>query len=808
MEPNTTSQTAPVGKQETNRMGCLLAVLFAGTVLWVLSISASTLLLEWLNEQAVFEGSLGAPDLRWLLALGYGLFIFVPLLIETAFIKPRRQNAQYRTLLLASVLSFTMIPARLLPIQAALEVAIFQAGGLVVYLLVLFQWMRKERPEVIKDGLKKPLDGIWLALGLGLVLGLPWAVWGALGSIWDIVLNLIVGLLFGVAASLTLEASLYSFSPQRRVVNSIGWEWVFTALTLIIMAIGVGQTGTQILIAILMVLISFLVVITSRYQLVSGENRWLAVSLLVGLATSWALIWVDPDEMMLEISSSQGELLTYVTRILLVEAGILLVLSLIGWMARKPIEQNLLNTSLKWVAIILSTGALGFTYFAAGQPGFYGEKLFVVMADQADLEGLDQIDDPMERRAAVYQRLVEHADRSQQALKAELNRRGIEYTPYYLLNGMEVNGGLFIRLWLNSRADVDRVLDSPHLRPLPEALTINRGVEPIPEDTPWPNKLIQADRVWEELNVRGEGIVIGQADSGVQADHPELRNGYLGKDGDDNYHWFDPWSGTTKPVDYHGHGTGTLSVAVGDRLGVAPDAQWIGCVALQRNLGNPAYYLNCLQFLFAPYPQNGDSFMDGKPELGANIINNSWGCPAVEGCDPQIFWTSAHALRTSGVFVTASTGNSGYAGCGSVKNPLAIYDQVYSVGSISQAGELSEFSSLGPVVVDDSYRIKPDILAPGEDILVAAPESSYTMVSGTSFAAPYISGVVALMWSANPKLIGDIDQTEQILQNTANMYQGKVPNCSSELTIPLNGIGYGIVNAYEAVKMSLTVISP
>lgn len=256
-------------------------------------------------------------------------------------------------------------------------------------------------------------------------------------------------------------------------------------------------------------------------------------------------------------------------------------------------------------------------------------------------------------------------------------------------------------------------------------------------------------------------------------------------------------------MDIGGHGTHTLGSVLGNQVGVAPDAEWIGCVNLARNLGNPALYLDCMQFMLAPFPQNGNPFTDGKPELGAHVLNNSWGCPDVEGCDPEIFAPAVKALRTAGVFVVVSAGNSGYSGCGSVESPPAIYDEVYSIGAVNSSGFRVDFSSMGPVVVDGSSRIKPDIAAPGEGVFSAYPGSTYEIASGTSMAGPHVVGVVALMWSANPDLIGDIDMTEMILNDTATLYDGPVPDCVDVENMPNNAVGFGIVNAFEAVKMAI-----
>jgi subtilisin family serine protease len=128
-----------------------------------------------------------------------------------------------------------------------------------------------------------------------------------------------------------------------------------------------------------------------------------------------------------------------------------------------------------------------------------------------------------------------------------------------------------------------------------------------------------------------------------------------------------------------------------------------------------------MQFMLAPYPIDGDPFADGRPELGAHVTNNSWGCPEVEGCDPFTLEAAVNALRSAGIFVVTSVGNDGYAGCETVSSPIALFEQSYSVGAISRDGSVAAFSSMGPVRADGSGRTKPDIAAPGVDILSAYP---------------------------------------------------------------------------------------
>jgi hypothetical protein len=63
--------------------------------------------------------------------------------------------------------------------------------------------------------------------------------------------------------------------------------------------------------------------------------------------------------------------------------------------------------------------------------------------------------------------------------------------------------------------------------------------------------------------------------------------------------------------------------------------------------------------------------------------------------------------------------------------------------------------------------MKPDITAPGDEIRSSTPEGGYGVASGTSMAGPHVAGLVALIWSANPALIGQIEATEEIIRQSA-----------------------------------------
>ena len=134
---------------------------------------------------------------------------------------------------------------------------------------------------------------------------------------------------------------------------------------------------------------------------------------------------------------------------------------------------GLVGAAAVWIVVII-------LFFTTGNRGFYGDRLFVILNEQADLSSVSQIHDIDERRTAAYQTLTEHANETQADLRNTLDRVGVDYTPYYLVNALEVRGGTLIRLFLLTRPEVDRVISSPRLRPAPgnNPLAMSGGASP------------------------------------------------------------------------------------------------------------------------------------------------------------------------------------------------------------------------------------------------------------------------------------------------------------------------------------------
>jgi subtilisin family serine protease len=618
------------------------------------------------------------------------------------------------------------------------------------------------------------------AFGVG-----PFAIFGAFGALTDAILSLLAGLAFGWLAALLMEST-----TENHFLDAFG-----IGAVLALLGSAVGYDGAQLI--LLAILPSF------AFAIAALMPSRAAAAILTGLLAAAGLIFFDPTELTIVL----GDIFGIALKAVGFAVGLGLVVGLIALIIRSMRGAGTgsgMTRALGAVGALAAWAVVLILFFADGNHGFYGDRLFVILKDQADLSSVRQIQDIDERRTAAYQMLTKKANETQAGLRSTFDNFGIKYTPYYLVNAMEVRGGTLVRFYLSTRSEVDRVIPSPRLRPAtPSGALAASGGQAAPTGVQWNVSMIGADKVWSQFGVRGEGIVVGQSDSGADVNHPELHDSYRGNTEGNNYNWFDPWNGKPSPYDDGGHGTHTLGTILGKNgIGIAPGATWIACVNLNRNLGNPALYLDCMQFMLAPFPQGGDPLKDGDPTRAADVLNNSWGCPELEGCDPNALLYAANHLRDAGIFVVVSTGNDG-PNCSTVNAPLSLYDSVLSVGAIDQSLNVAFFSSRGPVIADGSGRVKPDIAAPGVDVLSSVPGGGYARESGTSMAGPHVVGAVALLWSAESSLIGDIDRTEQLLTQTADPYTGDTSVGCFQGDVPNDAYGYGILDVYQAVKAAL-----
>ena len=448
-------------------------------------------------------------------------------------------------------------------------------------------------------------------------------------------------------------------------------------------------------------------------------------------------------------------------------------------------------------------------------------EFLVFLNEQADVRGAAALKTKSEKGQFVFRQLTAAAQRAQAPVVETLKARGLPHRSFWIANMIWTRGDLATVQALGQRADVATLMANASVRvpqPAPEGAAKTALAAASIE---WNLTKVHAPAVWA-LGFTGQGVVVGGQDTGYQWDHPALIGHYRGWDGTNanhNFNWHDAIHGLnvhntganpcgyniTASCDDDHHGTHTMGTMVGDdglgnQIGVAPGAKWIGCRNMERGWGTPATYAECFQWFIAPTDLND---LNPDPSRAPDVINNSWICPAEEGCaDPQILRTVVENVRAAGIVVVASAGNSG-PGCGSVDAPSATYDAAFSVGATDSSDNIASFSSRGPVMVDGSNRPKPDISAPGVSIRSSVPGNGYAGGwSGTSMAGPHVAGVVALLLSAHPELKGQVDVIERLLELTA------VPRTNSQTCggvpgtqVPNNTYGWGRVDALAALGL-------
>lgn len=396
-----------------------------------------------------------------------------------------------------------------------------------------------------------------------------------------------------------------------------------------------------------------------------------------------------------------------------------------------------------------------------------GVSDFVIeMAEKADLSKAYSITDWSERGWYVYDTLREVATRTQKPIVDILEKQGIKYESFFAANEIAVYGS-----GLNTLTEITSLKAADHIR-FPHTAYIDPGFISLRETTvaqasidalDWGITDTNADQFWSTFGMQGDGLLVANIDTGVQWDHPALDQAFkCGTNPSDPACWADPANicgGSA--CDNNGHGTHTMGTMVGDddptltyQVGMAPNAQWIACKGCESSECSEASLNACADWILAP---------GGNPDNRPNIVNNSWGG---SGGDTW-YLGKVNAWRASGIFPAFAAGNSGST-CGTLGSP-GDYQESFSTASHTSSRTISSFSSRGPSTVfgHDPYT-KPNISAPGSNICSSVPGDSWSCINGTSMAAPHVAGAVALLWSCNPSLIGELTTTFELLQDTAD----------------------------------------
>ena len=214
------------------------------------------------------------------------------------------------------------------------------------------------------------------------------------------------------------------------------------------------------------------------------------------------------------------------------------------------------------------------------------------------------------------------------------------------------------------------------------------------------------------------------------------------------------WKNRNLPFDpvHSSHATHVSGIAAGNAGTLAATVRVSG-VAPRAYLGN---------YKVLTVPTEGFGLNGNAPEIaagieaavadGMDVINLSLGEPEIEPTRDLVA-LAIEGAAAAGVPTVAAAGNEyGRFQLGSVGSPASAASAI-SVASVSNgrgdpAGAISSFSSAGPTPL--SLRLKPDVAAPGSSILSSSPEGDWSLLSGTSMAAPHVTGAVALLRRRHP----------------------------------------------------------
>jgi hypothetical protein len=332
---------------------------------------------------------------------------------------------------------------------------------------------------------------------------------------------------------------------------------------------------------------------------------------------------------------------------------------------------------------------------------------------------------------------------------------------------------------------------------------------------------VGADVVQNTLGFNGAGVGVAIIDSGISSWHDDLTRGGLSKIfpyGDQRVAKFvDFVNNKTTPYDDNGHGSHVAGIiggngydSLGEKSGIAPKATLISLKVLDVNgTGSISNIIAALTWV-----------ANNAKTYNIRVVNMSVGAAVRESYLTDPLTLAAKRVTDMGITVVTAAGNLGMNSQGNKQwgaiSAPGNAPWVLTVGASSTMGTLSRsddtmanFSSRGPTAKD--FNAKPDLVAPGVGTISLATPGSlfyttklssliagklslgfkpYLSLSGTSMAAPVVSGTIALMLQANPNLTPNL--IKAILQYTAQVYPGYKPLEE----------GAGFLNTYGAVRLA------
>lgn len=386
--------------------------------------------------------------------------------------------------------------------------------------------------------------------------------------------------------------------------------------------------------------------------------------------------------------------------------------------------------------------------------------------------------DRSKRDTRLVKALRENAAAKQATHRVFLQNQGARrLRDLWLVNGLAVTAKASVIRKLAARPGVESIrLDSTLQAPV-----TTYGSAAPPE---WNLNMVHAPDLWA-LGYNGTGVVVANMDTGVDYAHPDLSAKWRGGGNS----WYDPHGEHATPHDNSGHGTQTMAIMVGGAaggtaIGMAPGARWIAA-KLYNDAGVASYSDIHLAFQWLLDPDGDLNTVDAP-----DVVNASWGLVGTAGLCITEFSADINALKIAGIAVAFAAGNDGPAPLTSLSPANNV--QGFAAGAIDATQGIASFSSRGQSACDGT--VYPKLVVPGVNINTADLSFGglpfYTVVSGTSYAAPHAAGAMALLAGAFPS--AGVAQIETALTQSAH-----------DLGVAGgdNSFGYGLADVQAAYQL-------
>src|SRR5947209_8684513 len=383
------------------------------------------------------------------------------------------------------------------------------------------------------------------------------------------------------------------------------------------------------------------------------------------------------------------------------------------------------------VAVVFASSAFAGTFAGTAQPDDATERAAgrVIVAFQATPSALGGI-----RAAAVSRDLFTrfHADLARIQHGAAILSVG--HSPRATIR--HEYSVTFVGAAVEATPDVvDAVSHLPYVRRVYRDTVVHTMATAAPSDTVIVNARGRVDA--DSLATLGDGVRVAVIDTGIDYTHPALGGGF--GPGFKVAGGYDFVNDDPDPRDDNGHGThvsGTIAGNSDTIIGVAPHATLYAFKVLDANGGGSG------SDVMAGIERAADPNGDGDPSDHVDVANMSLG-GAGGPDDPQSI--AVDNATAAGVVMCVAAGNAG--GFASIGTPGSAR-QAVTVGAIMDDGTMTTFSSRGPVPA--TLDFKPDVVAPGYQILSSWPGNTTRSLNGTSMATPHVAGVAALLKALHP----------------------------------------------------------